>query len=133
MAPNNSTKTAWAVGGLVFAAVLMVLNGVFQALQGVVAIAGDEHFAAVGDYSFALDTTAWGWLHLVLGLLVAAVGLVLPTRSGFARSLAIALVVLQALAQFLFLPYEPWWTLVVIALDVFIIWAVANAPLVVED
>ena len=96
-----------------------------QALQGLVAIFENEFYVATRNYLFQFDATTWGWIHLVLGLLVAFAGWGLLSGRTWARTAAIALAVLSATANFLFIPYYPFWSLLIITLDIFVIWAVA--------
>lgn len=124
---RSSTTQAWAAGGVVFAATMMIMLGVWQVIVGIAAIAEDEVFLAAPEYTYELDTTSWGWIHLVLGAVVAVTGFFLFTGATWARAVGILLVSLSAIANFLFLPYYPLWALAVIALDVFVIWALATA------
>jgi hypothetical protein len=116
----------WALGGAIFAAAVLVMLGGFHVIQGFVAIAEDEVFARIGDYVFEFDVTTWGWIHLIVGLVFVAVGLALFTGATWARAVAIAIAVLSALLNFMWVPYQPWWSLAIIALDVFVIWALAT-------
>jgi hypothetical protein len=117
--------TSWSVGFILFAAIMMIMVGVFQALQGLVAIFENEFYVATRNYLFQLDATSWGWIHLLLGLVVAFAGYGLLSGRTWARAVAITLALLSAIANFLFIPYYPFWSLLIIALDVFVIWAVA--------
>jgi hypothetical protein len=114
-----------AVGFILFAAVMMIMVGVFQALQGLVAIFENEFYVPTRNYLFQFDATSWGWTHLLLGLLVAFAGYGLLSGKTWARTVAIFLAVLSAIANFAFIPYYPFWSLLIIALDVFVIWAIA--------
>ena len=125
---NRSTRAAWATGGLLFAAALMIMSGLFEFFQGIAALAKDQIFVAVGNYVYKFDTTAWGWIHLIIGLIVAAVGFFVMTGASWARWVGIGIVGLQALSNFFFLPYYPLWSIVIIGIDVFVIWALAAAP-----
>ncbi|MCP2322615.1 hypothetical protein HDA40_001122 [Hamadaea flava] len=128
MTEMSSSKRAWSEGGMVFAACMMVLLGVMQFFQGLAAIIKDSFYVVAPNYVYELDTTAWGWIHLILGALVAVTGFFLFTGADWARGVGIGLAVLSAIAQFFFLPYYPIWALVIIALDVFVIWALTVAP-----
>ena len=115
----------WAVGFIVFAAVMMMMAGVFQALAGLVAIFENEFYVATRNYLFQLDATTWGWIHLIGGVIVALAGFALLSGATWARAVGITLAVLSAIANFAFIPYYPFWSLLIIALDVFVIWALA--------
>jgi len=108
------------------AAVIMVTVGIIQLLQGIAAVAENEVFVAGVNYVYKFDLTTWGWIHIVLGVLVAIVGLALFTGAGWARVSAIIVAAVSILANFLWLPYYPGWSLVIIALDIVVIWAVST-------
>jgi hypothetical protein len=115
----------WAAGFIVFAAVMMMMTGVFQALEGLIAIFQNEFYVQTRNYLFKFDATAWGWIHLILGIIVALAGWGLLSGRTWARVVGITLAALSATANFLFIPYYPFWTLLIIALDVLVIWALA--------
>jgi hypothetical protein len=117
--------TSWTVGFILFAAIMMIMVGVFQALQGLIAIFENEFYVTTRNYLFQFDATSWGWIHLMLGLLVAFAGWGLLSGRTWARAVAITLALLSAIANFLFIPYYPFWALLIITLDVFVIWAIA--------
>jgi uncharacterized membrane protein len=114
-----------AVGLILFAAIIMIMVGTFQALQGLIAIFENEFYVATRNYLFQFDDTNWGWIHLVLGVIMASAGWGLLSGRTWARAVAIILAVLSAIANFLFIPYYPFWSLLIITLDVFVIWAIA--------
>jgi hypothetical protein len=118
--------SGWAVGGITFAGVMMVLIGVFQAFAGLSAIIDDEFFVVVRNYAFDIDTTAWGWIHLILGVVVACAGFAIFAGKAWAAFVAIALAVLSAVANFFFIPYYPFWSLLMIALAVWVIWSLTR-------
>jgi hypothetical protein len=122
---DHAASTGVAVGFILFAAVMMIMSGIFQALQGLVAIFENEFYVATRNYLFQLDATSWGWIHLILGVFVAFAGWGLLSGRTWARVVGITLAVLSAIANFLFIPYYPFWSLLIIALDVFVIWAIA--------
>lgn len=117
-----------ATGGTMFAATIMVLAGIFQLFQGIFLIAKDPIFVTTPNYTLKFSTTSWGWIHLIVGIIVALVGLAVFTGAMWARILAIGIVALQMFSSFFFLPYYPLWSLIVVALDIFIIWSLAVAP-----
>jgi hypothetical protein len=115
----------WAVGFIMFAAIMMIMVGVFQALQGLIGIFENEFYVPTRNYLFQFDATTWGWTHLLLGLLVAFAGYRLLSGKTWARTVAIFLAVLSAIANFAFIPYYPFWSIIVLTLEVFVIWALA--------
>jgi hypothetical protein len=128
MSHNSGTKRALARGGMIFAAVTLLVSGVFQILTGIVALANRTFFANVGNYTFAVNLRGWGWAHVIGGAIVAITGLGLFSGASLARGLGIVFAALSAIGNFFFIPYYPIWTLLIIALDVFVIWALATAP-----
>lgn len=126
---HRARKSAWAQGGVVFAASIMILIGLFQALQGIAAIVDDEIFVLDQGYAFEVDLTTWGWIHLIIGVILLLAGFLLFTGSVVAGGIAIGLAMLSAIANFFFIPYYPFWSLLIIALNVFVIWSIARASI----
>jgi hypothetical protein len=118
--------SGWALGGMAFAATIMVLIGVFQALAGLVAIFDDQFYVVTRNYTFDLDVTVWGWIHLLVGIGVFATGLGLFARQAWAGVSAIMLCMLSAITNFFFIPYYPIWSLLVIGLAIWVIWSVTR-------
>jgi hypothetical protein len=118
--------SGWAVGGITFAASMLILIGAFQAIDGLVAIFNDDFFVRIQNYTFELDVTAWGWIHLILGVLLIVTGWGLYAAREWAAVTAIFLAMLSAIANFFFIPYYPFWSILVIALDVWVIWALTR-------
>ena len=113
----------WVVGLSLFAGVLMIITGLFNALEGLVALFNDEVYAVGLRYVFAFDLTTWGWIHLLVGIAVAGAGAAVIHGRTWGRVLGIGIALLSMFANFLFIPYYPIWSLLIIALNVFIIWA----------
>ena len=124
--------SGWAIGGVTFASTIMILVGIFQAFAGLAAIIDDQFYVITQNYAFDLDTTAWGWIHLILGIVVALAGFALWQRKVWAATVAIFLAMLSAIANFFFIPYYPFWSILMIALAVWVIWALTR-PGVVGD
>jgi hypothetical protein len=101
------------------------MAGCFQAFAGLVAIFENEFYVATRNYLLQLDATTWGWIHLILGVIVVLAGFAVMAGRTWGRVVGITLAMLSALANFAFIPYYPFWSLTVIALDVFVIWALA--------
>jgi hypothetical protein len=118
--------SGWAVGGITFAATMFILIGIFQGINGLVAIFNDEFFVITENYTFDLDVTAWGWIHLLLGIGLVLTGWFLIQGATWAGIVAITAAVLTAVANFFFIPYYPFWSLLVIALCCWVIWALTR-------
>jgi hypothetical protein len=118
-----TTKDNWALGVVVFAGCMMMMIGIFQMIQGIAAIIKDEFFVATPRYAFEFDVTAWGWIHLVMGLVLIFAGYLIFAGLTLARAIGITAAALSAIANFMSLPHYPVWSLLIIALDVAVIWA----------
>src|SRR5215211_7635995 len=82
--------SGWAAGFILFAGVMMIMSGGFQIFSGLVALFENEFYVATRNYMFQFDATAWGWIHLILGLIVAFAGWGLLSGRTWARVVAIA-------------------------------------------
>ncbi|MEU6573270.1 hypothetical protein [Streptomyces sp. NPDC046805] len=118
-------RNDWATGGAVFAGVLLLVNGILHIFQGISAIAADDVWARIGIYVYKVSLTGWGIIVLIVGVIAVVVGAGILKGFDWARVLGIVLASLSLIAQFLFLPYAPIWSFIMIAIDVFIIWALA--------
>lgn len=121
---EQHSYSGFAVGLTVFAGVMMLMVGTLHAIQGLVALFNDEFLVIGQKYLFKFDITTWGWIHLILGIVVALAGVALFRAATWARVAAVLVACVSLVANFVWLPYYPLWSLTVIALDVFIIWAV---------
>ena len=122
---TRNHSSAGAVGLIYFAGILMIMAGGFQTFAGLVALLENEFYVATPNYVAKFDATSWGWIHLLIGLLVLFAGFAVLSGQTWGRIVAIVLAVVSALSTFAFIPYYPFWSIVIIALDVFIIWALA--------
>ncbi len=111
--------------GVVFAATMMMVTGVFQAFNGLEAIIRAGFFRVSSNYLFNLGVVAFGWIHLALGVLMVLCGLMLYTGATWAAVAGIVLAGLTIVDQFLFLPFYPIWSVVTIAISGFVIWSLA--------
>lgn len=121
----SEQRSATAVGFTAFAGVMMIIVGVFQAIAGLGAILEDKVYVAGQDYVFTLDVTSWGWIHLLLGAILVAAGIGVFYGSVVARTVGVVIAGLSAIANFAFLFgwNQPFWSMLIIVLDVAIIWA----------
>ncbi len=115
--------TGW-VGWIAFAGVMMVLLGTFHAIQGLVALFQDEYFlVAKSGLTVHVDYTAWGWTHLILGIIIALAGFALFTGKVWARAVGVVIVMISAVVNIGFLAAYPIWSVLMIAIDILVIWA----------
>jgi len=115
-----------AYGVVTFAGVLLAMTSTFQLLEGIAAAANDTVYVRGLNYTYQFDVTAWGWIHIILGVIGIATGIGVLAGQTWARICGIAIAGLSMLANFAFMPYYPFWTIVIIVLDVFVIWALCH-------
>jgi hypothetical protein len=113
-APRNEVSP-WAEGIGIFAGVVLLTVGIFQLLEGISAVAEDNVFVRTKDYVFKFDLTAWGWTHIVIGVVAIVVGGAILARQAWGYIAGIVVAIVSALSSFVFLPYYPLWALVIIA------------------
>ncbi|WP_327070912.1 hypothetical protein OG500_35335 [Kitasatospora sp. NBC_01250] len=118
-----TTRRPFATGWTFFAAAMMVFGGAMSVFEGIAAIAKDDLVVVTRHYSYSFNTTGWGWVHLILGVLVVIAGVALFSGAVWARVVGVLLAGLAMVANFLWLPYYPFWAIVLIAIDIFVIWA----------
>jgi hypothetical protein len=121
--PAQREYSPAAVALTTTAGILMVMVGIFHAVQGIVALVNDEFFVVGEEYVFEFDLTVWGWTHLVAGIIVALAGVALFQGAVWARTVAVVLACVSMFASFLWLPFYPLWSIATIAFDVFVVWA----------
>ena len=124
-ATTTSRPSTTAIGLTVFAGVMMIVLGVMQVIQGAVALFNDDFYVVGQKWTFEFDLTTWGWIHLLVGVLVLVAGFFVFNGAVWARAVGIAVAALSAVLNFMWLPYYPVWGLIIIALDVMVIWALS--------
>jgi hypothetical protein len=118
-----SERSAWAVGCSVFAAAMLMLIGAFHFMAGLVGIVDDEFYVVSQNWVFEFDVTTWGWIHLIGGVLVVLAGLSVLKGHMYGRIIGTFVAAISALVNFAWLPYQPWWSILMIALSVAVMWA----------
>src|SRR5215475_5912682 len=125
---HRSSAAAWSAGGVIFAATLMIIGGVFGIFEGIAGLVNNNLYVRPGVYAWRFTLYSWGWVHLFVGIALVCAGLALFSGSNWARYFGIFAAGVSLLTQFFFVPYYPLWSLAIMAMDVFIIWALATAP-----
>ncbi|WP_280399613.1 DUF7144 family membrane protein [Nocardia carnea] len=123
---QSPIKPGFASSASIAAAVLLLTVGTLSLFEGIAAVARDDLFVLGGAYTYELDITTWGWIHIVLGALLIAAALGLITGRTWGKVLSIGFLALTIIAHFLSLPYYPWWSTLVIVLSVVPIRAIAT-------
>lgn len=119
----SEQPSGWAAGYAGFAGVVLIMVGFFQAIAGLVAIVDDTFYVVGQEYIFQFDVTTWGWIHLIVGVIVLVSGFGIFTGNVAARTVGVIAAAISAIAAFMWLPWYPVWAIVIIALDIAIIWA----------
>ena len=112
--------------GTMAAAVLLTVSGALSILEGISAVQADEIIVIGPQYAYQWNATGWGVVHIIIGALIVAVAAAVFAGRHWARITAIVLTGLSIVANFLWLPHNPWWSVLIIALDAFLIWALAT-------
>lgn len=120
--PPPADPGPW-VGWIWFAAVIMVMVGLFNVVTGLTAILRNQVFTVVPGGVLMFDLTTWGWIHLVFGVLQVAVAAGLFAARAWALTVGVLIAVVNAVAQLVALPYAPLWALIVIVLDCVVVYA----------
>ncbi len=113
----------WAVGWATFAAVMLMMAGFFHAIAGLVALFEDTFYVIGREWIFEFDVTAWGWIHLIWGAVLVLAGFGGFSGNVAARTLGVVAAGLSALVNFAWLPYQPVWGSIMIAICIAVIWS----------
>ena len=120
----STPKTTGWTGWVVFAGVILLTSGIFSVVQALVALIGpDAYYVVAGGSLFLFDVAGWGWWNLIIGALLIIVGVALFAGQTWARVVAVVLAILSAVGQLLLIAAQPWWSLIIISIDVLIIYA----------
>ncbi|MBM7831905.1 hypothetical protein JOE59_002610 [Agromyces cerinus] len=121
---SETQVTGW-VGWGAFAAIMLIIAGGFDVLYGFIALAMPDsaYLTTGGGALFLFDVQGWGWWHVISGALLVLIGAALFSGATWARVVAVILVILNAVGQLFLLPVQPWWSLIVLTLDILVIYA----------
>ena len=122
----SENRSAWAVGYIFFAAMMMVFLGSLHALAGLTGILKDESYAVTPNAIVSFDTTQWGWIHLILGLIILFAGFGLLSGAVWARTVGVIMAIISGIVSFVYLPCYPVWGIILIAIAVGVIWALTT-------
>lgn len=119
---HRETVTGW-VGWVWFGGIMLFTLGLFQVFQGLIALFDDGFSVAVGDEVLVFDLNAWGWAHVIMGVLLLAAGVGVLNGTLWGRILGVIMAAISILVQITILPVYPIWALIVVALDALVIYA----------
>ncbi|MFI0423187.1 hypothetical protein [Spongiactinospora sp. 9N601] len=115
--------TGW-VGWVWFAGIILIMVGIFNIVSGLYAIVNSDLYVQTPSRLLLFNLAGWGWIHLIFGALLLATGIALSVGQTWARAVAVVLVVINAITQLIWLAVNPWWSLVIIAVDVLVLYAI---------
>ncbi|WP_308248409.1 hypothetical protein [Nocardia sp. MH4] len=125
-APPRPVTQGVAAGITMLAVALLLVASILEILRGIACLAGGEIFDTTRPYTFELDLSTWGWLHLLVGVCGVAIALGMILGARWALVVAAVLAGVSIIANFASLLYYPWWSVVVILLDLAVVWAVST-------
>jgi hypothetical protein len=120
---SEKQPSGWAVGWTAFAGILMIMMGFWWIISGFVALLDSEFYVVTQRWILQFDVSTWGWIHLILGIVILASGCGLFLGAVWARTVGVILAVFAGLVAFAWLPYYPVWAIIFIAISVAVIWA----------
>jgi hypothetical protein len=123
MNARPASYSSAAVGWAMFAGIMLIIYGVFDVIQGIVALANSEFFVITQDYIFKFDVTTWGWIHIIGGVVLVASGAGIFSGNVLARTVGVVVAGLGVIWNFAWLPYYPIWSIISIAIGIAVIWA----------
>lgn len=116
-------RSSAAAGWTMFAGIMMMMIGFFHGLAGLSGIIQDDFYAVLPNYVLKFDVTTWGWIHLIGGIVIVLAGFGVFSGAVWARTVGVIIAAVSALVSFAWIPLYPIWSIVLIAIDVTVIWA----------
>jgi hypothetical protein len=120
-------------GWVSFAGIILITVGIFQAFAGLVGLIEDEFYAVTPEYVVQFDSTTWGWIHILIGLIVIAAGFGIFAGNVLARTVGVFAALGSMISVFAWLPWYPVWGIILIAMNIAIIWALTVHGRVLAD
>ncbi|WP_411701010.1 hypothetical protein [Conyzicola sp.] len=118
---SSSDWTDWVR----FAGVILIVGGIFNLIQGLAALLGpDAYFGVVNGELLVFNLEGWGWWNVLIGALTLPTGIALLSGATWARIVAVVLAIASAVVQMILVPVQPWWSFIVIGIDVLVIYAI---------
>lgn len=123
MAKTNANEPTGWVGWVFFAGFMLILSGILQMLAGLTALLRDEYFVVTENSILTINFTTWGWIHLVIGLIILIAGVSLFQGSTWARVVGVLVAILSFVSQFAFVSSYPIWSVIAMVINVLVIYA----------
>ncbi len=125
---RDSVSGQLAFSVSMFAGIMLAVTGIVQVFVGIAAVAEDTVFVRGLDYTYELDVTTWGWVHIVVGVVAVAVGGGIAAGQLWGKLGGIAIASMAIISNFLFMPYYPLWAIALVGFNVLVIWALCRVP-----
>ena len=123
---TQTQPSGWAVGWTMFASTMMFIVGTFHIIAGIAGIAEDDIFVSTPNYVLEFDVTTWGWIHLIMGLIVVFAGFGVLQGSVWARTVGVLMAGLSAIVGFSWMPWYPIWGIIFVVSGFSVIWALTT-------
>ena len=120
---TQSTETTGWTGWIVFAATMMIIGGSLSIIFGLVAALNDQWVAFTNAGAVFLDVSQWGWVQMLIGLVVLLCGFGVLSGNILARTVGVIIAAGSLVGNFFIIPLYPLWAITVIVLDILVIWA----------
>jgi hypothetical protein len=117
------TETTGWTGWIVFAATMMIIGGSLSIIFGLVAALNDQWVAFTNAGAVFLDVSQWGWVQMLIGLVVLLCGFGVLSGNILARTVGVIIAAGSLVGNFFIIPLYPLWAITVIVLDILVIWA----------
>jgi hypothetical protein len=119
----SDNRSGWAVGFAYFAGLMMVMVGIFDVIEGLAAVFKKDFYAVTSNYVFHFNASTWGWIHMLLGLIILLAGFGIFGGAVWARTVGVIMAALVGITNFAFIPIYPIFSIVIVATCIFVIWA----------
>ena len=119
----SDNRSGWAIGFAFFAGFMMIMIGIFDMIEGLAAVFKKDFYAFTPNYVFHFNASSWGWIHMLLGLIILLAGLGIFAGAVWARTVGVIMAAVIGIANFAFIPIYPVFSIVIIAVCIFVIWA----------
>jgi len=126
MSMSERQPSYWAAGWSAFAGIMLIMLGLFHAIAGLAEVIDPDAYIVSEDYVFKLSSDAWGWIHLLGGIIVFFAGFAIFRGAVWGRTGGVIIALVSGFAAFAWLPYAPGSAIVIIAIEIAVIWALTS-------
>lgn len=119
----NEESVSKGTGWVTFASVLLIISGLLHLMEGLVALFNNNVYLVTEKALIAFNFTAWGWIHIILGIILLTAASSVLVGGYWGRTIGVIVAIFSIVANMSFMSSYPIWSLIMIAIDVFIIYA----------